>query len=252
MGPGSMTLKAAFETFDKPGSHDTGDTTTTNLYVGNINPLVYCLLFFHATHANTPGVIFLYSLHFSSQTVNEEILCKEFAKYGPIASVKIMWPRTQEEKDRNRNCGFVSFMERKHAEQALRNLDGKELLGYVMRVGWELKEGVRPPPSGLPFNAQMVHPKYTGVPPPGSALMMDREWNHPKFKFLSRSQSPEHVYYRWKLYSILQGDRKNHWRTEPFQMFDEGPWWVPPEIPFDEEVCRILSSSSLSSKCSNL
>ncbi|CAG8533918.1 5307_t:CDS:10 [Acaulospora colombiana] len=135
--PTSLTVKAAFE--DRPGSHDTGDPNTTNLYVGNISP-----------------------------EVNEEMLCKEFAKYGPIASVKIMWPRTQEEKDRNRNCGFVSFMDRECAALALKNMDGKELLGYVMRVGWGkavpippqpiyvLKEGGRPPPSGLPFNAQMA------------------------------------------------------------------------------------------------
>ncbi|CAG8617970.1 2093_t:CDS:10 [Rhizophagus irregularis] len=264
--PTSLTVKAAFE--DRPGSHDTGDPNTTNLYVGNISP-----------------------------EVNEEMLCKEFAKYGPIASVKIMWPRTQEEKDRNRNCGFVSFMDRECAAQALKNMDGKELLGYVMRVGWGkavpippkpiyvLNEGVRPPPSGLPFNAQMVHTKaYTNVPPPGTstvapkgprlevhvsrpenvqivkiihrmvervvkfgppfeAIIMDREWNNPKFSFLFQNDSLEHVYYRWRLYSILQGDPKNKWRTEPFHMFDEGPIWVPPEIPFDEDAADELLDS---------
>ncbi|CAB4384569.1 unnamed protein product [Rhizophagus irregularis] len=262
-------VSSAFE--DRPGSHDTGDPNTTNLYVGNISP-----------------------------EVNEEMLCKEFAKYGPIASVKIMWPRTQEEKDRNRNCGFVSFMDRECAAQALKNMDGKELLGYVMRVGWGkavpippkpiyvLNEGVRPPPSGLPFNAQMVHTKaYTNVPPPGTstvstvapkgprlevhvsrpenvqivkiihrmvervvkfgppfeAIIMDREWNNPKFSFLFQNDSLEHVYYRWRLYSILQGDPKNKWRTEPFHMFDEGPIWVPPEIPFDEDAADELLDS---------
>ncbi|CAI2181846.1 4461_t:CDS:10 [Funneliformis geosporum] len=264
--PTSLTVKAAFE--DRPGSHDTGDPNTTNLYVGNISP-----------------------------EVNEEMLCKEFAKYGPIASVKIMWPRTQEEKDRNRNCGFVSFMDRECAAQALKNMDGKELLGYIMRVGWGkavpippkpiyvLNEGVRPPPSGLPFNAQMIHTKvYTNVPPPGAstvapkgprlevhvtrpedsqivkiihrmvervvkfgppfeAIIMDREWNNPKFSFLFQNDSLEHVYYRWRLYSILQGDPKNKWRTEPFHMFDEGPIWAPPEIPFDEDAADELLDS---------
>jgi U2-associated protein SR140 len=57
-----------------------------------------------------------------------------------------MWPRTQEEIDRNRNCGFVSFMERKNAEQALKNLDGKELLGYNMRVGWGKAVPIPPQP----------------------------------------------------------------------------------------------------------
>jgi hypothetical protein len=66
------------------GSFDTGDGSTTNLYVGNL----------------APGM-------------NEQELCKVFGKFGPLASVKIMWPRTTEEKARGRLCGFVAFMKRK-------------------------------------------------------------------------------------------------------------------------------------------
>ena len=53
------------------------------------------------------------------------MLCEEFGKYGPLASVKIMWPRTDEERSRNRNCGFVAFMTRKDAERAIKALNGK-------------------------------------------------------------------------------------------------------------------------------
>lgn len=56
--------------------------------------------------------------------MNEEILCKEFGKYGPLASVKIMWPRTDEERCRTSNRAFVAFMTRKDAERALSSLDG--------------------------------------------------------------------------------------------------------------------------------
>ncbi|KAI8991388.1 hypothetical protein BDF20DRAFT_812241 [Mycotypha africana] len=89
------------------GSHDDGNPHTTNLYVGNINP-----------------------------TTTEIGLCQEFGKHGPIASVKIMWPRTQEEKDKGNNCGFVSFMKREDAADALEHMDGKEVDGFVIRVGW--------------------------------------------------------------------------------------------------------------------
>lgn len=34
----------------------------------------------------------------------------------------------------------------------------------------------------------------------------------------------------------MQGDTRSQWRTEPFQMFEGGPWWVPPDVPFDDEV----------------
>ena len=35
-----------------------------------------------------------------------------------------MWPRTDEEKLRNRNCGFVAFMNRRDGERALEDIEG--------------------------------------------------------------------------------------------------------------------------------
>ena len=75
--------------FDEKGSFDNGDPDTTNLYVGNLAP-----------------------------TITEELLNEVFGKFGPINSVKVMWPRTDEEKARKRNCGFVSFKKRRDAEDA--------------------------------------------------------------------------------------------------------------------------------------
>lgn len=62
--------------------------------------------------------------------MNEEMLCQEFGRFGPLASVKIMWPRTDEERARERNCGFVAFMNRRDAERALKNLNGKVFIVY--------------------------------------------------------------------------------------------------------------------------
>lgn len=53
-----------------------------------------------------------------------------FGKYGPLASIKIMWPRSDEEKARQRNCGFVAFMSRKDGERALKNLNGENIILY--------------------------------------------------------------------------------------------------------------------------
>ena len=36
------------------------------------------------------------------------------------------------------------------------------------------------------------------------AMIMNREINNRIFRFLFDNQSPEHVYYRWRLYSLLQ------------------------------------------------
>ena len=60
--------------------------------------------------------------------MNEETLCQMFGKFGPLASVKVMWPRTEEERLKKRNCGFVAFMKRADAEKALEHFKGKNKL----------------------------------------------------------------------------------------------------------------------------
>ena len=65
---------------DGLGSFDDGDPYTTNLYVGNLAP-----------------------------EVDEEVLKREFLRFGDIASIKIMWPRDVA-RPKGRNCGFVAFM----------------------------------------------------------------------------------------------------------------------------------------------
>ncbi|KAK5877798.1 hypothetical protein CesoFtcFv8_025272 [Champsocephalus esox] len=256
-----------------PGSHDVGDPSTTNLYLGNINP-----------------------------QMNEEMLCQEFGRYGPLASVKIMWPRTDEERARERNCGFVAFMNRRDAERALKNLNGKMIMNFEMKLGWGkgvpipphpiyippsmMEHTLPPPPSGLPFNAQprerLKNPNATLLPPPKNkeefektlsqaivkvvipternllslihrmiefvvregpmfeAMIMNREINNPMYRFLFENQSPAHVYYRWKIYTILQGEAPVKWKTEDFRMFKNGSLWHPPPLnpylhgPYDD------------------
>lgn len=60
------------------------------------------------------------------------------------------------------------------------------------------------------------------------ATIMNRELSNPQFKFLFENQSPEHIYYRWRLFSILQGDAKDKWSTNDFRMFKDGSVWRPP------------------------
>ncbi|XP_064194693.1 U2 snRNP-associated SURP motif-containing protein-like isoform X2 [Anguilla rostrata] len=261
--PSGLDGRRSFLDESAPGSHDVGDPSTTNLYLGNINP-----------------------------QMNEEMLCQEFGRYGPLASVKIMWPRTDEERARERNCGFVAFMTRRDAERALKHLNGKTIMNFEMKLGWGkgvpipphpiyippsmMEHTLPPPPSGLPFNAQprerLKNPNATLQPPPKNkeefdktlsqaivkvvipternllslihrmiefvvregpmfeAMVMNREISNPMFRFLFENQSPAHVYYRWKLYSILQGDSPTKWKTEEFRMFKNGSLWRPPPL----------------------
>ncbi|KAG0422520.1 hypothetical protein HPB47_001663, partial [Ixodes persulcatus] len=242
------------------GSFDTGDPNTTNLYLGNLNP-----------------------------KMTEQELCEIFGRYGPLASVKIMWPRSQEERQRKRNCGFVAYMNRKDGERAIKHLSGNEVMGFEMKMGWGkavpipphpvyippamVELTLPPPPSGLPFNAQphkkqaqpldpqsmpphefdkilatavvkvviptersllcLIHRMIEFVVREGpmfEAMIMNRELNNPMFRFLFENQSPAHVYYRWRLFSILQGDHPNRWRTQEFRMFEGGSLWKPPPM----------------------
>ncbi|XP_045482646.1 U2 snRNP-associated SURP motif-containing protein [Harmonia axyridis] len=237
------------------GSFDNGDPTNTNIYLGNLNP-----------------------------KITEQQLMEIFGRFGPLASIKIMWPRSDEEKARGRNCGFVAYMSRKDGERALRYLNGKEIEGYEMKLGWGksviippypiyippslLELAMPPPPSGLPFNAlpvpedkdtlpksveelnnilqraivkvviptdrnllMLIHRTVEFVVREGpliEAMIMNREINNPQFRFLFENQSPAHIYYRWKLYSILHGDAQKEWTTKEFRMFKGGSIWKPP------------------------
>ncbi|XP_072231637.1 U2 snRNP-associated SURP motif-containing protein [Leuresthes tenuis] len=221
-----------------------------------------------------------------SPKMNEEMLCREFCKYGPLASVKIMWPRTDEERCRTSNRAFVAFMTRKDAERAMAALDGKVIMGFEMKLGWGKPArippqplytpvGVRaapPPPSGLPFNAQprdrfrndftkplgmskaeldktlseavvkvvipternllfLIHRMIEFVVREGpmfEAIIMNKEKSNPDYRFLFDNKSQDHVYYRWKLFSILQGESPTEWRTADFRLFRGGSLWRPP------------------------
>ena len=67
------------------------------------------------------------------------------------------------------------------------------------------------------------------------AMIMNRELMNPMFRFLFDNQSSEHIYYRWRLFSVLQGEHHSKWRTECFRMFKDGPLWRPPPVnPFQQ------------------
>ena len=82
-----------------------------------------------------------------------------FGKFGAINSVKVMWPRTEEERVRKRNCGFVSFKRRCDAEEALLELQDAELEEYRMVAA-------PPPPLHLQSIAAVTPSAFPPRPPP--------------------------------------------------------------------------------------
>ncbi|GAA6060745.1 hypothetical protein JCM10212_003789 [Sporobolomyces blumeae] len=115
----SVTALAAREhapTLTGSGSYDQNDPLTTNVHVGGL-----------------------------PQNVTEESLGRLFAQFGPVGSVKIMWPRL-ESGQINVNAstgpqgrklgGFVAFLRRPDAERAAKEMDGAEWGESTLRTGW--------------------------------------------------------------------------------------------------------------------
>ncbi|KFM28327.1 U2 snRNP-associated SURP motif-containing protein [Auxenochlorella protothecoides] len=232
-----LNLPPADDDFAERGSHDVNDPASTNLYVGNMAP-----------------------------TVDEQILLREFGRFGPIGSVKVMWPRDEEQRRRGRNTGFVLFMLRDDADRAREALDGAFLHEMPLNIGWGKAmplptAPIWPPPGGLAAVPVVPHgarddaaqgplgrgPRIVVHPPADERtrfvidavayyvirdgcsfeqVVMERELGNPEFAFLLDTTSAEHAYYRWRLFSLASGDSLRSWRVEPFLMVEESNAWA--------------------------
>ena len=54
--------------------------------------------------------------------------------------------------------------------------------------------------------------------------------NNSDFNFIHYQGTDENNYYRWRVYSYLQGDSDTFWRKEIFMMSENGYIWHPPQI----------------------
>lgn len=61
-----------------------------------------------------------------------------------------MWPRDEEQRAKNRNCGFVAYMNRKDAERAMNNMQGKDIANYEQKLGWGKAVPIPPHPVYIP------------------------------------------------------------------------------------------------------
>mmetsp|Transcript_5774 Transcript_5774/g.13839 ORF Transcript_5774/g.13839 Transcript_5774/m.13839 type:complete len:591 (-) Transcript_5774:758-2530(-) len=235
-----------------------------------------------------------------------------------------MWPRTMEEKNRRRNTGFVCFMRRDDAEEAMEACDETDPFNngrqIILRWGKSVKKVKRddsekpfgkkrqresvdsiknrkdpiaptPPISskssnkhnegstsdGFPTKSENQALNVTSIPemkiydpkihasrailveipsdqsrfhfistaasyvakdPEIEQRLKDEEGGNPLFDFLmpwgdSDELEKEKVFYRWRVYSFCQGDTYSIWRTEPFVMFPNGRYWLPPALDTD-------------------
>ncbi len=61
--------------------------------------------------------------------VTEDMLLKIYSKYGEIESIKLMQPRSEEERKRKRSCAFIKYYKYEAAYLAKEDLGEKFLYG---------------------------------------------------------------------------------------------------------------------------
>ncbi|RSH95364.1 hypothetical protein EHS25_000451 [Saitozyma podzolica] len=185
----SVTALAAWE--HAPAARALAEAETTNLFISNL-----------------------------PQNISEESLGLFFAKHGPVGTVKIMWPRGDDEAARRGRAGltgFVSYMTRKDAEKAVEHLDGLDWGGNVIRV-------VFSKPVPMPLKAlyaeqeKFVAAVANRVRDHGSQfedVLRQREKDNPKFAFLFNEELPEYHLYKYSVNS------RYRFPTPPPDAFDD-------------------------------
>mmetsp|Transcript_13071 Transcript_13071/g.20312 ORF Transcript_13071/g.20312 Transcript_13071/m.20312 type:complete len:671 (-) Transcript_13071:54-2066(-) len=225
---------------EKRGSYvEPGDELrTTNLFVGNLAP-----------------------------NLTEDQITKCFSRFGDLHSVKIMWPRTLEEKTRNRVSGFICYRRRRDAENAMDSCDDADPFGNGRRLMVRWGKNVMKVPEDsiligdagtnpeLPTESEssstieIVVPEYpqrerfisnvaSSVAMDGPSTeqrLLEERKGDPDYSFLDSNTEAdektrqENYFYRWRVYSFRQGDTRHSWRSEPFQMVSGGRTWLPPK-----------------------
>lgn len=205
--------------------------------------------------------------------LDESIILHEFGRFGPIGSVKIMWPRDEEQRRRGWNTGFVAFMDREDAVKALNAMSDTLFHNHRLSMNWgdpvPLPEvPIWPILGGSTANPESTRKRAHDGPPPKEKVyglgpdiivkppnsgrsrflidamavyvvrdglafeeaIMEREKDNKEFRFLFDHDSPEHIYYRWRVWSLCNGDTLTHWRVEPFLVNKNSSLWIPPPI----------------------
>lgn len=91
-------------------------------------------------------------------SVTETDIRAVFQPYGDVATVKVMWPRSDEERARGYNVGFVCFYDREDAASAMAKLHDWRPEGRTVNLSWAKAMPVPPRP------AQPGRPSSDGSP----------------------------------------------------------------------------------------
>ncbi|KAE8196843.1 hypothetical protein A4X06_0g4494 [Tilletia controversa] len=101
-----------------------------------------------------------------SPSVAEHMLIDIFSTAGPVASVKIIPERNQQQQPSSpTRYAFVEFRDISSAEQALQTLNGRKLFDHEIRVNWAHQATNNGGPAGNNGTAPGPHPSIPGSGP---------------------------------------------------------------------------------------
>ncbi|GFE53445.1 RNA binding protein protein [Babesia ovis] len=195
-------------------------------------------------------------------SIQERDLHLIFIRFGPIERINIL-PSTSQDRQEPSCYAFVTYRNVTDAVCAKEVIDGSSILGRSCKIKWghddyrksqndELAHVASPDATPVVSRIQPLLADANGVTvviPANPAkravidlvaryvaeggsdfehMIMSSESREGLFSFIHDRHSPDHVYYRWKVYSILQGDSETCWSTEPFRIMDGGLLWHPP------------------------
>eukprot|EP01130_Rhizamoeba_saxonica_P012847 TRINITY_DN545_c0_g1_i1.p1 TRINITY_DN545_c0_g1~~TRINITY_DN545_c0_g1_i1.p1 ORF type:complete len:347 (-),score=74.48 TRINITY_DN545_c0_g1_i1:762-1802(-) len=161
--------------------------------------------------------------------ITEDTLEGEYSNYsGNPVNTRIVYSS-------NHNIGYITCRNMKDAQKAIDRMNNKILYGKMIYVTLERDDEkddrrilVKFPPEK---EMKIIDHTAKFVMQNGSAFegfLMNAKRNDIRFSFLYNVSSPSNIYYKWRVYSLLQGDTLNLWRLCPFQLFHGGPEWIPP------------------------
>jgi U2-associated protein SR140 len=181
-------------------------------------------------------------------SLNESQLAQEFVKFGPIANIKILEPRNEQGRAK---VGFISYMKKEDAEKALRKMDAMPFHGLPLKISWGKPVNLPETPlyaqeeteEPIMYPLSRISPKhcvYVLIPDDMTVLKRIHSKIHEILDGTSVDELNDlsyydDLYFKWKLYSMTEGDSMDHWKTDPISM-EDGSIWMPPRFSFISEV----------------
>eukprot|EP00434_Breviolum_minutum_P037658 symbB.v1.2.033400.t2/scaffold4144.1/size43914/2 len=207
------------------------------------------------------SVLFLREL---PPSASEDAICTLFSRYGTVTAVDIVRNR-----DDGRIQGYVMVDNRENAQRAKDALQDRELDGVPLWIEWSKShapQGIQVETGALSKDGKS---RVVIVEIPADTkkrrtidrlaryvsqegyqfekLIMQRESPEGMFDFLFHHDSPENIYYRWRMFAFTQRDNFKVWRTQTFRIYEGGRWWRPPACEAAIEAVEKKKQSKFSS-----